>query len=167
MEAFATVKQARFFIGDSLEARTQISKADAALDSDGCLGLSQSTRDTAIIFNWVSVQMCDHSTACNTHRHIRLRQSTIQRGHRVTPDLVEQGSSTLGQRPLAQLLWGSPYHSGNVIFLVLLHKVCLSYNLCAHYLFNCPYIILYRQCMKLSRKSGQVNCHQLLATITS
>ena len=26
--------------------------ADAALESDGCLGLSLSTRDTAIVFNW-------------------------------------------------------------------------------------------------------------------
>ena len=61
MEAFATVKQPRFFIGDSLESsganielhymckikeehgrfnRAITMVADAALDSDGCLGLS-------------------------------------------------------------------------------------------------------------------------------
>ena len=61
MEAFATVKQPRFFIVDSLERsdanielhyvwkireehgrfnRAIITIADAALDSDGCLGLS-------------------------------------------------------------------------------------------------------------------------------
>ena len=61
MEAFATVKQPRFFIGGSLESsdanielhyvlniyeehgrfnRAITTVADAALDSDGCLGLS-------------------------------------------------------------------------------------------------------------------------------
>ena len=61
MEAFATVKQSQFFIGDSLESwdanielhyvwkikeehgrfnRAITTVADAALDSDGCLGLS-------------------------------------------------------------------------------------------------------------------------------
>ena len=61
MEAFATVKQPRFFIGDSVESldanielhyvwkikeehgrfnRTIKTVAEAALDSDGCLGLS-------------------------------------------------------------------------------------------------------------------------------
>ena len=61
MEAFATVKQPQFFIGDSLESpnanielhhvwkikeergwfnRAITTVADAALDSDGCLGLS-------------------------------------------------------------------------------------------------------------------------------
>ena len=60
MEAFVTVKQPRFFIGDSLESsdanielhyvwkikeehgrfnRAITTVADAALDSDGCLGL--------------------------------------------------------------------------------------------------------------------------------
>ena len=60
MEAFATVKQPRFFIGDSLESseanielhyvwkikekhgrfnKAINTVADAALDSDGCLGL--------------------------------------------------------------------------------------------------------------------------------
>ena len=75
MEALATVKQPRFFIGDSLESsdayielhyvwkikeehgrfnRAITTVEDATLDSDGCLRLSQSTRDTAIIFNLVS-----------------------------------------------------------------------------------------------------------------
>ena len=61
METFATVKQPRFFIGESLECsdanielhyvwkikeehgrfdRATTTVADAALDSDGCLGLS-------------------------------------------------------------------------------------------------------------------------------
>ena len=61
MEAFAPVKQPRYFIGDSLESseanielhyvwkimeehgrfnRAITKVADAALDSDGCLGLS-------------------------------------------------------------------------------------------------------------------------------
>ena len=61
MEAFATVKQPRFLIGDSLESsdasielhyvwkikeehgrfnRAKATVEDAALDSDGCLGLS-------------------------------------------------------------------------------------------------------------------------------
>ena len=61
MEAFATVKQPRFFNGDSLESSYEnielhyvwkineehgrfnsaiTTVADAALDSDGCLGLS-------------------------------------------------------------------------------------------------------------------------------
>ena len=61
MEAFATVKQPRLFIGDSLESsvanivlhyvwnikeehgrfnRAITTVADAALDSDGCLGFS-------------------------------------------------------------------------------------------------------------------------------
>ena len=73
MEAFATVKQPIFFIGDSPESsdanielyyvwkfkeehgrfnRAITTVADVALDSDECLSLSQSTRDTAIIFNW-------------------------------------------------------------------------------------------------------------------
>ena len=37
----------------------------------------------------ISVPMCDHSTACNTNQHIRLRQSTIMRVHQITPDLVQ------------------------------------------------------------------------------
>ena len=61
MEAFVTVKQPRFFIGESLESsdanielhyvskikeehgrfnRAITTVADAALDSDGCIGLS-------------------------------------------------------------------------------------------------------------------------------
>ena len=35
----------------------------------------------------ISVPMCDHSDACNPHRHIRHRKSTIKRVHRITPDL--------------------------------------------------------------------------------
>ena len=67
MEAFATVKQPRFFSGDSLESseanielhyvwkskeehgrfnRAITTLADAALDSDSCFGLSESIWDT-------------------------------------------------------------------------------------------------------------------------
>ena len=67
MEAFATVKQPRFFIDDSLESsdenielhyvwkineehgrfnRAITTLADAALDSDNCFDLSESTWDT-------------------------------------------------------------------------------------------------------------------------
>ena len=40
----------------------------------------------------ISVPMCDHSTACNPHQHIRHRKSTIKRVHRVTADLVQHTS---------------------------------------------------------------------------
>ena len=37
----------------------------------------------------MSVPMCDQSTACNPHWHIRSRQSTIKRVHSFTPDLIQ------------------------------------------------------------------------------
>ena len=33
--------------------------------------------------------MCDHRTLCNPHWHIRSRQNTIKRVHRVAPDLIQ------------------------------------------------------------------------------
>ena len=74
MEAFAAVKQPRFLIGESIESsdanielhyvlkineehcrfnRAITAVADAALDSDSCLGLSSYSGDNSIISNWV------------------------------------------------------------------------------------------------------------------
>ena len=37
----------------------------------------------------ISVPMCDQCTACNPHWHVRPRYSTINKVHRITPDLAQ------------------------------------------------------------------------------
>ena len=37
----------------------------------------------------MSIPMCDQSTACNSHWHIRHGPNNIERLHRITPDLIQ------------------------------------------------------------------------------
>ena len=71
--------------------------------------------------------MCDQSTACNPHWHIRNRQSTIKRVHRATPGLIQPAQYCLRSTMCNVTLKHTPSQKmGTTDFTAQQFKVCIG-----------------------------------------